>query len=172
MPEGKSKEITLRLNGEERKCQVEEQETLLHVLREKAGLTGAKKGCDLGECGACTVIMDGRAVNSCCVFAVTADGSEVETIEGIGTVEHPHPLQQAFVEAGAIQCGFCTPGMIMAAKALLDRNPKPTAEEIRQALSGNLCRCTGYERSERAVRMASEVISGYVAGKEAEGSGN
>ena len=172
MPEGKSKEITLRLNGEERKFQVEEQETLLHVLREKAGLTGAKKGCDLGECGACTVIMDGRAVNSCCVFAVTADGSEVETIEGIGTVEHPHPLQQAFVEAGAIQCGFCTPGMIMAAKALLDRNPKPTAEEIRQALSGNLCRCTGYERIERAVRMASEVIRGYVAGKGAGGSGN
>ena len=170
MPE-KTYEITLTLNGTERRFQVEEQETLLHVLRERAGLTGAKKGCDLGECGACTVIMDGRAVNSCCVFAVTADGSQVETIEGIGTADHPHPLQQAVVDAGAIQCGFCTPGMIMAAKALLDRNPHPTAEEIRQALSGNLCRCTGYEKIERAVRMASDVICGYVAGKEAAGHG-
>lgn len=158
-------EITLRLNGQERRFQVEAAETLLHVLRERAGLTGAKKGCDLGECGACTVIMDGRAVNSCCVFAVQADGSTVETIEGIGTAERPHPLQQAFIDAGAIQCGFCTPGMIMAAKALLDRNPRPSREEIRQALSGNLCRCTGYERIERAVQMAAEIVSGYVEEK-------
>lgn len=107
------------------------------------------------------MILDGRAVNSCCVFAVQADGKHVETIEGIGTAEHPHPLQQAFVNAGAIQCGFCTPGMIMAAKALLDRNPRPSREEIRQALSGNLCRCTGYERIEQAVMMAVEIISGY-----------
>ena len=160
-------EISLILNGEKRSFSVEQEETLLHVLRERAGLTGAKKGCDLGECGACTVIMNGRAVNSCCVFAVQADGAVVETIEGIGTLEKPHPLQQAFVDAGAIQCGFCTPGMIMAAKALLDRNPKPTREEVRQAMSGNLCRCTGYDRIEKAILMAADVIMNYTQGKEA-----
>ena len=137
--------IHLTLNGESRAFTVEPQETLLHVLRERAHLTGAKKGCDLGECGACTVIMDGRAVISCCVFAIEADGSTVETIEGIGTADEPHPLQQAFIDAGAIQCGYCTPGMIMAAKALLDRNSHPTREEIHAAMSGNLCRCTGYD---------------------------
>lgn len=158
--------ITIELNGTARTFTVGERETLLHVLREKAGLTGAKKGCDLGECGACTVIMDGRAVNSCCVFAVCADGKRVETIEGIGTEEHPHPLQQAFMDAGAIQCGFCTPGMIMAAKALLDRNPHPTREEIRQAMSGNLCRCTGYEKIEQAIGMAAEVVARYAQGEE------
>ena len=159
--EEKQYHITIQLNGAAREFTVGEQETLLHVLREKAGLTGAKKGCDLGECGACTVIMDWRALNSCCVFAVSADGKRVETIEGIGTEEHPHPLQQAFIDAGAIQCGFCTPGMIMAAKALLDRNPHPTKEEVRQAMSGNLCRCTGYERIERAIGMAAEVVARY-----------
>lgn len=164
--EEKQYHITIQLNGEPRAFTVGEQETLLHVLREKAGLTGAKKGCDLGECGACTVIMDGRAVNSCCVFAVSADGKRVETIEGIGTEEHPHPLQQAFIDAGAIQCGFCTPGMIMAAKALLDRNPHPTKEEVRQAMSGNLCRCTGYEKIEQAIGMAAEVVARYAQGKE------
>lgn len=159
-------QISIQLNGTTREFTVEEQETLLHVLRERAGLTGAKKGCDLGECGACTVIMDGRAVNSCCVFAVSADGKRVETIEGIGTEEHPHPLQQAFIDAGAIQCGFCTPGMIMAAKALLDRNPHPTQEEVRQAMSGNLCRCTGYEKIEKAIAMAAEVVARYAQGEE------
>ena len=160
-------EISLILNGEKRGFSVDQDESLLHVLRERAGLTGAKKGCDLGECGACTVILNGRAVNSCCVFAVQADGAVVETIEGIGTLENPHPLQQAFVDAGAIQCGFCTPGMIMAAKALLDRNPKPTREEVRQAMSGNLCRCTGYDRIEKAILMAADVIMNYTQGKEA-----
>ena len=158
--------ITLELNGAERTFTVGERETLLHVLRERAGLTGAKKGCDLGECGACTVILDGRAVNSCCVFAVSAHGKRVETIEGIGSEEHPHPLQQAFMDAGAIQCGFCTPGMIMAAKALLDRNPHPTREEIRQAMSGNLCRCTGYEKIEKAIGMAAEVVARYARREE------
>lgn len=158
--------ITINLNGTDREFTVGEQETLLHVLRERVGLTGAKKGCDLGECGACTVIMDGRAVNSCCVFAVSADGKRVETIEGIGTEEHPHPLQQAFIDAGAIQCGFCTPGMIMAAKALLDRNPHPTQEQVRQAMSGNLCRCTGYEKIEQAIAMAAEVVARYAQGEE------
>ena len=159
--------IRLRLNHEDRTFTVTQEETLLHLIREQAGLTGTKKGCDLGECGACTVIMDGRAVNSCCVFALQADGSDVETIEGIGTLEEPHPLQQAFVEAGAIQCGFCTPGMIMTAKALLDRNPHPTHEDVRLALSGNLCRCTGYDRIEKAILMAADVVVKYAEGKEA-----
>ncbi len=154
-------EIMILLNGAERRFYVEPNETLLHVLRERAGLTGAKKGCDMGECGACTVILNGRAVNSCCVFAVQADGGAVETIEGLGTPDQPHPLQQAFMDAGAIQCGFCTPGMIMAAKALLDRVPRPSQEEIRQALSGNLCRCTGYQKIEQAVTLAAEAIAGY-----------
>ena len=158
----KSCEISLRLNGRERRFRVEERETLLRVLRERAGLTGAKKGCDLGECGACTVILNGRAVNSCCVFAVQADGGTVETIEGLGTPDKPHPLQRAFIDAGAIQCGFCTPGMILAAKAVLDREPHPSREAIRRALSGNLCRCTGYEKIERAVELAAEAISGLV----------
>ena len=135
--------IHLTLNGESRAFTVEPQETLLHVLRERAHLTGAKKGCDLGECGACTVIMDGRAVNSCCVFAIEADGSTVETIEG----------------------GYCTPGMIMAAKALLDRNSHPTREEIHAAMSGNLCRCTGYTKIEEAIVAASRVIEQYANGK-------
>lgn len=157
----KTYEISLRLNGREKRFRVEERETLLQVLRERAGLTGAKKGCDLGECGACTVILNGRAVNSCCMFAVQADGGSVETIEGLGTPDKPHPLQQAFIDAGAVQCGFCTPGMILAAKALLDREPRPSRSAIRQALSGNLCRCTGYEKIEQAVERAAEVISGY-----------
>ena len=160
-------EIVIFLNGAERRFYVEPKETLLHVLRERASLTGAKKGCDMGECGACTVILNGRAVNSCCVFAVQADGGTVETIESLGTPDQPHPLQQAFIDAGAIQCGFCTPGMIMAAKALLDRVPHPSREDIRQALSGNLCRCTGYQKIEQAVTLAAEAIAGY-SGEEQE----
>ena len=148
--------IHLVLNGQRRSFSVDSEETLLHVLREKAHLTGAKKGCDLGECGACTVIMDGHAVNSCCVFAIEADGSTVETIEGIGTADEPHPLQQAFIDAGAIQCGYCTPGMIMSAEALLRRNPDPTEDEIRLALSGNICRCSGYVQIVRAVKRAAK----------------
>ena len=154
------RQIALRINGEQRTFSVSERETLLEVIREKAGLTGTKKGCDLGECGACTVILNGRAVNSCCVFAAQCDGALVETIEGIGTPDHPHPLQIAFRELGAIQCGFCTPGMIMAAKALLDRNPAPTRQEVIDALSGNLCRCTGYAKIEQAVLAAADMLSG------------
>ena len=142
--------------------------SLLTLLRDYCRLTGTKRGCDIGECGACTVIMDGRAVNSCCVFAIEADGSTVETIEGIGTADEPHPLQQAFIDAGAIQCGYCTPGMIMAAKALLDRDPHPTREEIHAAMSGNLCRCTGYTKIEEAIVAASKVIEQYANGKEAQ----
>ncbi|MCI9510867.1 MAG: (2Fe-2S)-binding protein [Oscillibacter sp.] len=146
--------VTITLNGTRRTFEAEPQETLLHLLREKAGLTGVKCGCELGECGACTVIYNGRAVNSCCVLAEQADGSDVVTIEGIGTAEHPHPLQQAFIDAGAIQCGFCTPGMILSAKALLDRNPHPDEDTIRAALSGNLCRCTGYSKIVEAIQLA------------------
>ncbi len=160
------REITLTLNGSKRTFRVSEKETLLEVVRERAGLTGTKKGCDLGECGACTVILNGRAVNSCCVFAAQCDGAQVETIEGIGTADHPHPLQIAFKELGAIQCGFCTPGMIMAAKALLDRNPTPTRQQVIDALSGNLCRCTGYARIEQAVLAAADMLSGGLKAKE------
>ena len=160
--------IHLTLNGESRAFSGEPQETLLHVLRERAHLTGAKKGCDLGECGACTVIMDGRAVNSCCVFAIEADGSTVETIEGIGTADEPHPLQQAFIDAGAIQCGYCTPGMIMAATALRARAPHPTREELPAARSGTLCRCPGSTKLEEALVAASKVIEQYANGKEAQ----
>ena len=159
-------QISFQLNGAHKTFQATQEQTLLHLLREQAGLTGAKKGCDLGECGACTVILDGRAVNSCCVFAMQADGRTVETIEGVGSAGSPHPLQQAFIDAGAIQCGFCTPGMVMAAKALLDQNPAPSRGEIQHAMSGNLCRCTGYEKIEQAVLMAAEQI-----GKEAKGKG-
>lgn len=153
-----SRMLHFTLNGIAASFAVEPQETLLEVIRNRARLTGTKKGCDLGECGACTVIMDGRAVNSCCIPALMAEGAEITTIEGIGTKERPHPLQQAFVDAGAIQCGFCTPGMILAAKALLDKNPSPSRGEIREALSGNLCRCTGYTKIEEAVNMAAEAM--------------
>ena len=144
--------ITIRLNGVKRTFCADAELTLLSLLRDKAKLTGTKCGCNLGECGACTVILDGQAVNSCCVPALAADGCEVQTIEGLGTKEHPHPIQQAFIDAGAIQCGFCTPGMIMAAKALLDREPNPTREQISEAMSGNLCRCTGYQSQLRSLR--------------------
>ena len=152
--------VTLTLNHERRSFQAEPQETLLHLLREKARLTGVKCGCELGECGACTVIYNGRAVNSCCVLAEQADGSDVVTIEGIGTADEPHPLQQAFMDAGAIQCGFCTPGMILSAKALLDRVSHPDDETIREALSGNLCRCTGYSKIIEAVQLAVKYMDG------------
>lgn len=152
--------VTLTLNHERRSFEAEPQETLLHLLREKARLTGVKCGCELGECGACTVIYNGRAVNSCCVLAEQADGSDVVTIEGIGTADEPHPLQQAFMDAGAIQCGFCTLGMILSAKALLDRVPHPDEETIREALSGNLCRCTGYSKIIEAVQLAVKYMDG------------
>ncbi|MBQ6360255.1 MAG: (2Fe-2S)-binding protein [Lachnospiraceae bacterium] len=151
--------IRIVLNGIPAVFAVRPDETLLELIRDRAGLTGTKKGCDLGECGACTVLMDGRAVNSCCVPALAADGTSILTIEGLGTGKNPHPIQQAFTDAGAIQCGFCTPGMILAAKALLDKNPHPSRGEIREALSGNLCRCTGYVKIEEAVQLAAERIS-------------
>jgi len=137
--------IKLQVNSEKMECTVRNNITLLDLLRDVLDLTGTKKGCDTGECGACTVILDGKAVNACLILAVDADGSEVQTIEGVRKMSL-HPLQISFIERGAIQCGFCTPGMIMSAKALLDRNPNPTSEEIKTALAGNLCRCGAYNK--------------------------
>ena len=148
--------ISFTLNGKPCQVEVKPHQRLLDMLRDDLRLTGTKEGCGIGECGACTVILNGRAVNSCCVLAEQAHGCTVETIEGIGSAGHPHPLQQAFVDAGAIQCGFCTPGMILSAKALLDRNPDPSEEDIRLAMSGNLCRCTGYTKIIDAVALAAQ----------------
>lgn len=153
-----TKEIRLTINGAPYYFPVRPDAFLLDVLRNELGLTGCKRGCDRGECGSCTVLLDGRAVRSCLILAVMADGHEIVTIEGL---EKPggvlDPIQEAFVELGAVQCGFCTPGMIMAAKGLLDENPHPTEEEIRRAISGNLCRCTGYVKIVDAVRRAVEI---------------
>lgn len=145
------KTITLTVNGDVRELTVPVTKTLLDVIREDLQLTGTNKGCDRGDCGACTVILDGKSVNSCLVLAVDADGQELQTIEGLAFKDQLHPLQQAFLDHGSVQCGFCTPGMIMASKALLDKNPNPTEEEIRVALAGNLCRCTGYAQIVEAV---------------------
>lgn len=160
--------ITIQLNGTNRQFSVGEEETLLSVIRNQAGLTGTKRGCDSGECGACTVLLDGQPVNSCCVLAVQADGCQVETIEGLGQGTHPHPLQEAFRDAGAVQCGFCTPGMVLAAKALLDKNPSPSREQIREAMSGNLCRCTGYAKIEEAVLLGAKRLQN-ISNEEGEG---
>ncbi len=147
--------IELRINGEVREVVVEPRTTLLHVLREDLGLTGAKEGCNVGDCGACTVLMDGRPVSSCLTLAIEAQGKEILTIEGLDQEGRLHPLQQAFIDHYAVQCGFCTPGMILSAKSLLDRNPRPTEEEVREAISGNLCRCTGYVKIVEAILAAA-----------------
>jgi len=152
--------IRLKVNGEPVEAAVSQNQTLVQFLREDLGLTGTKHGCGLGDCGACTVILDGKAVNSCLVLAVQANGCEVLTIEGLAENGKLHPIQQAFVDKGAIQCGFCTPGMILSAKALLEEKPNPTELEIRTALSGNLCRCTGYQKIVEAIDEAAKVISG------------
>ncbi len=144
--------IKLTVNAREYEIAVEPNLTLTHLIRDELGMTGTKKGCETGDCGACTVILDGLPVNSCLVLAVQADGCEVETIEGLETETGLHPVQDAFVEKGAVQCGFCTPGMILSAKHLLDKNPHPEEEEIRAAISGNLCRCTGYQKIIEAIK--------------------
>ena len=154
----KKVEITLKVNGEEYELEIEPHRTLVEVLREQLGYTGTKKSCNEGECGACTVIMDGKPVASCLVLALDAHGKEIVTIEGLAKGEQLHPLQVAFVRHGGIQCGFCTPGMIMSAKALLDQNPMPNAAEVRRAISGNLCRCTGYQQIVDAVLAAAETM--------------
>jgi carbon-monoxide dehydrogenase small subunit len=148
--------IALRVNGKEFELAVKPNQTLAEMLRYELGLTGTKIGCGVGDCGTCTVIMNGRPVNSCLVLAVQANGKEILTIEGVATEEGLHPIQQAFVEQGAVQCGFCTPGMVLSAKNLLDRNAKPDESEIRSALSGNLCRCTGYQKIVEAIQTIAE----------------
>ncbi|MEW6486493.1 MAG: (2Fe-2S)-binding protein [Thermodesulfobacteriota bacterium] len=152
--------VAFTLNGRSVRAEVEPHRSLLWLLREHFDLTGAKEGCGVGECGACTVLVDGRAVNACLVLAGKAEGRDVVTVEGLGGAEALHPLQEKFVDKGAVQCGFCTPGMLLSAKALLDRNPRPTREEIRVALSGNLCRCTGYNQIVDAVHAAARIGGG------------
>ena len=148
--------ITLKVNDRQWDIAVEPNRTLVDVLRYDLGLTGTKKGCDLGECGSCTVILNGKPVNACLVLAVQANGAEIITIEGLKPSQGLHPLQQAFVDKGAIQCGFCTPGMLLSASSLLKQNSNPTEEEIRAALSGNLCRCTGYQKIVEAVQSVGK----------------
>jgi len=147
--------VTLTVNGETQQRVAAANRTLLEVLREDLGLTGTKYGCELGECGACTVLIDGVAVLSCVTLALHAEGTEVTTVEGLAEGNVPHPLQAAFAELGAAQCGYCTPGMLMAAKALIDSESNPSRDEIRQALAGNLCRCTGYNKILDAVSLAA-----------------
>lgn len=143
--------VTTTINGEETDFLCEPRDTLLEVIRDNLGLTGAKEGCGNGNCGACSVIVDGRVINSCLALGVEAHGCEITTIEGVATAEGLHPLQQKFLEHAALQCGVCTPGFIVAAKALLDREPEPDEQRIRLWLAGNLCRCTGYDKIVRAV---------------------
>lgn len=148
--------IQFKLNGESVEIAVEPSLTLLQILRDELELTGTKEGCGMGECGACTVLVNGRAVNSCIFPIMEANGTSITTIEGMADVDgNLHPLQRSFVENGAVQCGFCTPGMVLSAKALLDENPNPTEEEIRNAISGNLCRCTGYLQIIQAIKEVS-----------------
>ncbi|GKT09012.1 (2Fe-2S)-binding protein [Desulforhabdus sp. TSK] len=148
--------IQLTINDKEYEVAVEPNQTLTDMLRYELGLTGTKKGCEVGDCGSCTVIMDGIPVNSCLVLAMQANGRKITTIEGLETEKGMHPIQKAFVEKGAIQCGFCTPGMILSSKSLLDKNPNPTEEEIRAGISGNLCRCTGYQKIVDAVKSVGK----------------
>jgi len=151
-------DVTLTVNGETRTATVPPETTLLRLLRDHLNLTGAKLGCDVGDCGACTVIVDGKTVNSCLMLAGQVDGRTITTIEGLATRDQLHPIQKAFEEFGALQCGFCGPGAIMAAKALLDENPDPKVPEIRDALSGSLCRCTGYTKMIEAVQDAARIM--------------
>jgi carbon-monoxide dehydrogenase small subunit len=148
--------IALRVNGAPHEADVWEGESLLYVLRERLGYPGSKNACEQGECGSCSVLLDGKLVCACLVLAAQADGHDVTTVEGLAPADELHPVQQAFVDAGAVQCGFCTPGLVVATADLLRRNPQPTDDEIREALSGNLCRCTGYAKIFDAVRAAAE----------------
>lgn len=147
--------IRLKVNGQEHEVYVAVNKTLLEVLREDLNLTGTKHGCELGECGACTVLIDGEPVLSCLALPVELQGREITTIEGLADGANPHPLQTAFADLGAAQCGYCTPGMLLSSKALLDKNPHPSRDEIKHALAGNLCRCTGYNKIYEAVEQAA-----------------
>ena len=148
----------MKINGQPQEVAVEPHWTLLETLREQLALTGSKEGCGTGDCGACSMIVDGRLITSCLMLAPEADGSEVLTIEGLARNGELHPVQQSFIEAGGVQCGYCTPGMIMATKALLDHNSRPTLDDVRRGLAGNLCRCTGYAKIYEAVLAAAERI--------------
>ena len=151
--------LRLRVNGEPREVATETNKTLLEVLREDLALTGTKHGCELGECGTCAVLLDGAAVLSCLMLGIEAEGAEILTVEGMMRAGKPHPLQSAFADLGAAQCGYCIPGILLTAKVLLDNKPQPSREEIRQALSGNLCRCTGYTKILEAVELAVKQMS-------------
>ena len=148
--------VRLNVNGETYELRVDHNALLLNVLRDQLGLTGAKYGCGLGKCGACTVLLDGAPVNACLILAVQVDGRKITTIEGLADSDRLHPVQQAFVEHGAMQCGFCTPGMVLAGKSLLDREPYPDEGEVREAIEGNLCRCTGYTKIVEAILSLSK----------------
>ena len=150
------KQIKVTVNSVLYELSVQPWETLLDVIREHLGLTGTKEGCGLGECGACTIIMDGKTVNSCLVLAVEADNKVITTIEGLANGDELHPIQEAFIKCGGLQCGFCTPGMIMSTKALLENNPSPDEEEIRKAIAGNFCRCTGYTKIIESIKVAAK----------------
>jgi aerobic-type carbon monoxide dehydrogenase small subunit (CoxS/CutS family) len=152
-------EATLKVNGSSYPVEIEPHRSLLSVLRTELGLAGSKEGCDDSECGACMVLLDGRPVNSCSFLALQAEGREVTTVEGLASGTELHPLQRQFLEQGGVQCGYCTPGMLISAKALLDANPNPSDEEIRAALAGNLCRCTGYQGIVRAVQAAAAELA-------------
>jgi aerobic-type carbon monoxide dehydrogenase small subunit (CoxS/CutS family) len=153
------RQIEVTVNGKRETLEVRSSETLLEMIRERLHLTGTKEGCGMGECGACTVIMDGITVNSCLILAAEANGKSVVTVEGVGSREKLHPVQEAFVEHGGMQCGFCTPGMIVSGTYLLKRNPRPTEEEIREGLAGNFCRCTGYTKIIESIDAAAKTIS-------------
>ncbi|OGP78636.1 MAG: (2Fe-2S)-binding protein [Deltaproteobacteria bacterium RBG_16_49_23] len=155
-------EITIKftINGKMVKVEVPPHWTLLRLLRERLGLTGTKEGCGIGECGACTVLLDGMPVNACLVLAPKVDGRSVFTVEGLGSRDALHPLQKSYIEHGAVQCGFCTPGMLISSKALLDKNPHPTQDEIKEAISGNLCRCTGYQQIIEAIEAIDKDVRG------------
>ena len=155
--------ISLTVNGKQQGGEVEPRLLLVHYLRDKLGLTGTHIGCDTSQCGACTVVVNGRAVKSCTVFAVQADGAEIMTIEGLAQDGQLHPIQEGFWEEHGLQCGFCTPGMIMSAYDLLSRNPNPSEDEIRHALHGNLCRCTGYQHIVKSIQYAARKMSGAAA---------
>ena len=159
MPEsnGDKIELNIRVNGQNRVLTVEPYRTLLEILRYELGLTGTKEGCGSGNCGSCTVLLDGKAVNSCLVLVAEVEGKEITTIEGLSLRGELHPLQQAFIDEGAVQCGFCTPGVILTATSFLELNPRPTETQIRRAIAGNLCRCTGYDKIVRAImRVANQ----------------
>ncbi len=156
--------ISCTINGDHVELLCDSDESLLNTLRDEVGLTGVKEGCGTGDCGACSVILDGRLTCACLVFAPEADGATVVTVEGLASADQLHPLQQAFLEGAALQCGICTPGFLVAAKSLLDRNPNPTETEVRYGLAGNLCRCTGYDKIIRAVLEAAELMNASTNG--------